>query len=58
VGKDLKSSSPLSLHLQGRRSCIVPFKTAPCSFFLRKEKKFGSDLKMDYDNTELNQRKN
>jgi hypothetical protein len=29
-----KSPSPLSLHLQGRRSCTVPFKTAPCSFFL------------------------
>ena len=28
-----KSPSPLSLHLQGRRSCTVPFKTAPCSFF-------------------------
>ena len=28
-----KSPSPLSLHLQGRRSCTVPFKTAPCRFF-------------------------
>ena len=28
-----KSHSPLSLHLQGRRSCTVPFKTAPCRFF-------------------------
>jgi hypothetical protein len=28
-----KSPSPLSLHLQGRRSCTVPFKTAPCNFF-------------------------
>jgi len=51
-GKDLKSSSPLSLHLQGRRSCTVPFKTAPCSFFFfeEKEKKFRSDPKMSYDN--------
>jgi hypothetical protein len=28
-----KSPSPLSLHFKGRRSCTVPFKTAPCSFF-------------------------
>jgi hypothetical protein len=37
-----KSHSPLSLHLQGRRSCTVPFKTAPCRFFfffLEKENK-------------------
>jgi len=34
-----KSSSPLSLHLHGRRSCTVSFKTAPCSFFFFKEKK-------------------
>jgi len=44
-GKDLKSSSPLSLHLQGRRSCTVPFKTAPCNFFFfffeEKEKNLG-----------------
>jgi hypothetical protein len=37
-----KSSSPLSLHLQGRRSYTVPFKTASCSlfvyFFLKKRK--------------------
>jgi hypothetical protein len=47
-----KSPSPLSLHLQGRRSCTVPFKTAPCSFFfffLEKEKRFGGDPKMGYD---------
>jgi hypothetical protein len=51
-----KSPSPLSLHLQGRRSCTVPFKTALCSFFfsfiffLKKRKtKFGSDLKLSYD---------
>jgi hypothetical protein len=28
-----KSLSPLFLHLQGRRSCTVPFKMAQCSFF-------------------------
>jgi len=40
VGKRFqKSSSPLSLHLQGRRSCIVPFKTAPCRFFFLKKRK-------------------
>jgi hypothetical protein len=49
-----KSPSPLSLHLQGRRSCTVPFKTAPCNFFfhffLKKRKtKFGSDPKLGYD---------
>jgi hypothetical protein len=49
-----KSSSSLSLHLQGIRSCTVPFKTASCSlfvYFLFEEKKndFGSDLKMSYD---------
>ena len=45
------SPSPLSLHLQGRRSCTVPFKTAPCSFFFEeKEKKIGSDPKLGYDN--------
>jgi hypothetical protein len=37
-----KSSSPLSLHLQGRRSCTVSFKTAPFSFFFEeKEKNLG-----------------
>jgi len=49
-----KSSSPLSLYLQGRRSCTVPFKTASCSlfvyfFFEEKENEFGSDPKMGYD---------
>jgi hypothetical protein len=36
-----KSSSSLPLHAQGRRSCTVPFKTAPCSFlfFFFEEKK-------------------
>jgi hypothetical protein len=29
-----KSSSPLSLHLQGRRSCTVLFKAALCSLFV------------------------
>jgi len=29
-----KFSSPLSLHLQGRRSCTVPFKTTSCSLFV------------------------
>jgi hypothetical protein len=33
-----KSSSPLSLHSQGRINSTVPFKTALCSFFLRKGK--------------------
>jgi len=43
------------MHLQGRRSCTVPFKTAPCSlfvylfFFKEKENEFGSDPKMGYD---------
>jgi len=51
-----KSSSPLSLHLQGRRSCTVLFKAALCSlfvffFFEEKENEFGSDPKMSYDNT-------
>jgi hypothetical protein len=32
-----KSSSSLPLHAQGR-SCTVPFKTAPCSFFFFEEK--------------------
>jgi hypothetical protein len=46
-----KSPSPLSLHLQGRRSCTVPFKTPPCSFFFLKKRKtkFGSDPKLGYD---------
>jgi len=54
-----KSPSPLSLHLQGRRCCTVPFKTAPCSFFfhsffLKKRKtKFGSDPKLGYDSCPL-----
>jgi hypothetical protein len=43
-GKDLKSSSPLSLHLQGRRSCTVPFKTASCSFFFFFEEKEKKNL--------------
>jgi hypothetical protein len=37
-----KSSSSLPLHAQGRRSCTVSFKTAPCSlifFFFFEEKK-------------------
>jgi hypothetical protein len=47
---DLKSSSSLPLHVQRRRSCTVPFKTAPCRvFFFNKRKKFGSDPKMGYD---------
>jgi hypothetical protein len=34
-----KSSSPLSLHSQGRRICTVLFKTAPCLlFFIEKRK--------------------
>jgi len=49
-----KSPSALSLYLQGRRSCTVSFKTAPCSFcfhfFLKKRKtKFGSDPKLGYN---------
>jgi hypothetical protein len=42
---------PCLLHAQGRRSCTVPFKTAPCRFFffVNKRKKFGSDPKMGYD---------
>jgi hypothetical protein len=37
--------------LQGRRSCIVSFKTAPCRFFFEeKKKKIGSYPKMGYDN--------
>jgi hypothetical protein len=40
-GKNIfkKSSSSLTLHAQGRRSCTVPFKTAPCRFFFFEEKK-------------------
>ena len=55
---DLKSSSSLPLHAQGRRR-TVPFKTAlfQCSvvfFFLKrnviwKKKKIGSNPKMGYD---------
>jgi hypothetical protein len=43
----------LSLHLQGRRSYTVPFKTVRSLFvfffFEEKENEFGSDLKMGYD---------
>ena len=55
--KDLKSSSSLPLHGQGRRG-TVPFKTALFWFFFffkekkcnsKEEKKFGSDPKMGYD---------
>ena len=57
---DLKSSSSLPLHGQGRRG-TVPFKTILFWFFffffffkenkcnLEEEKKFGSDSKMGYD---------
>jgi hypothetical protein len=31
--KDFKNLLLLSLHLQGRRSCTVSFKTAPCRVF-------------------------
>jgi hypothetical protein len=56
AGKTFKNLLlPCLLHARGRRSCTVPFKTAPCSFFfffLRKErkKKFRSEPKMCYDN--------
>jgi hypothetical protein len=42
-----KSFSSLPLHAQGRRSCIVQV-----FFFLKKRKgiKFGSGLKMSYEN--------
>jgi hypothetical protein len=38
--------------LQGRRSCTVPFKTAPCRFFFlkKRKKKIGSYPKIGYDN--------
>jgi hypothetical protein len=41
--------SPVS---EGRRICTVPFKKAPCLFFIFFERKgngFGSDPKMGYD---------
>jgi hypothetical protein len=48
---DLKSSSSLPLHAQGRRR-TVPFKTTlfQCSFFLKKKRNvIWKNLKMDYD---------
>jgi len=38
VGKgDLKSSSSLPLHAQGRRTCTGSFKMAPCPAFFLEE---------------------
>jgi hypothetical protein len=45
--------SPVS---EGRRICTVPFKMAPCLFFIFFERKgngFGSDPKMGYDSCPL-----
>jgi hypothetical protein len=38
-----KSSSPLSLHSQGRRICTMPFNGTMSFFFGRKGNGFGSD---------------
>jgi len=49
AGKDLKSTSSLPLHRQGRRRKVT-FKTALFwFFFLRRENVIGKNLKMDYD---------
>jgi hypothetical protein len=53
AGKFFKNLLLPCLHLQGRRSCTVPFKMAPCIFFLKKiKKKFESDPKLGYDTSD------
>jgi hypothetical protein len=49
--KDLKSSSSLPLHAQGRRRIVLKRHCFGFFFFEENENKFGSDPKMGYDNS-------